>query len=82
MSGVENNDYTKNLITQKVNDINSTLAKLEEFGTVSISVGGAFREEETDAEILVKKADTALYNVKEHGKRGCKFYDDIIDVAD
>ena len=82
MSGVEATDDTKNLIREKVTEINSNLRKLDHDSPISISVGAAFRDDEADAELLVKKADTALYNVKEHGKRGCKFYDEIMDVAD
>ncbi len=43
---------------------------------VSLSVGGAFSENGF-TEDLYQKADSALYDVKEHGRCGCRFYEDM-----
>lgn len=40
---------------------------------VSLSVGGAFSQNGF-SEDLYKHADLALYEVKEHGRCGCRFY--------
>lgn len=83
MNGVDNCDDTKNLIIDKVATINDELQRIEYHDTpVSISAGGAFAEDEKDPELVVKKADMALYNTKKHGKRGCKFYDEIADIIE
>lgn len=50
---------------------------------ISTSIGIAFAKGTPSSELLyqaVHEADTALYYVKEHGKRNYKFYDDIKDI--
>ena len=69
---------TKAMIRNKINLINESLRTLEGYATVSISAGAAFARDDEDPENVVKNADTALYDVKEHGKHDCRFYEDII----
>lgn len=65
-------------ILKKIESINKTLTHPSDgLPVVSLSVGGAFSEEGfTDG--LYKRADLALYEVKEHGRCGCRFYDDSL----
>ncbi len=67
----------KEAILDKVNMINNNLKNPDDgLPIVTLSVGVAFSERGFEEE-LYKKADTALYNVKEHGRCGCSFYDEI-----
>jgi len=62
----------KTVILNKINAINETLMNPDDdLPQVSLSVGAALSEcGFTDD--LYKKADTALYEVKEHGRCGCR----------
>ena len=65
------------LIRGKIEHINERLGHPEdaEMPPVSVSVGVAFGSEAREsAESLVKDADKALYQVKEHGRCGVAFY--------
>lgn len=65
-----------NIIKQKVLTINEKLVNIKDnIKPVSISVGVAFSDDGFN-EDLFKKADKALYIVKEKGKRGCEIYED------
>ena len=63
------------VISEKITSLNQTLMSPDDnLPPVSLSVGGALSEcGFTDD--LYKKADTALYEVKEHGRCGCRFYE-------
>lgn len=65
----------RTVISQKITSLNQTLmSPNDNLPPVSLSVGGALSEcGFTDD--LYKKADTALYEVKEHGRCGCRFYE-------
>ena len=64
------------IIKQKILTINEKLVNItNNIKPVSISVGVAFSEEGFNEE-LFKRADKALYIVKEKGKRGCEVYED------
>ena len=61
-------------IFEKIHAINRTLTHPNgKFPEVSLSVGGAFSESGF-SDSLYKRADLALYEVKEHGRCGCQFY--------
>lgn len=63
------------IIEEKITNINAALLHPPEgMPAVSLSVGGAFSEEGFTDD-LYHKADFALYDVKEHGRCGCRFYD-------
>ena len=62
------------LILDKINSINHTLMNpADHLPKVSVSVGGAFSEKGFTDD-LYQKADSALYQVKENGRCGCRFY--------
>lgn len=67
----------KKVIYNKIQHINETLQRAKgDMPQVSISVGGAFSDcGFTDD--LYKNADEALYSVKENGRCGCKFFEDL-----
>jgi len=63
------------VITKKISALNQTLMHPDDnLPQVSLSVGGALSKCGF-ADDLYKKADTALYEVKEHGRCGCRFYE-------
>lgn len=65
----------KETIRQKVTEMNYKLTHpTDGLPKVSLSVGGAFAAKGF-TEDLYKKADLALYEVKEHGRCGCSFYE-------
>ena len=62
-------------IRRKITFVNDELVNIEDgISPVSVSVGVAFSDDGFDEE-LYKRADKALYKVKEKGKRGCEIYD-------
>ena len=68
------------IILRKIEEVNEALSHMKDgIAHVSISVGGAYSEDGY-SETLYKKADKALYAVKEAGRRGCRIYDDTLDV--
>lgn len=65
-------EYT---IKDKIFMINEKLGKKENgLPAVSLSVGVAFSDRENPGDTIFKDADKALYDVKEHGRCGCKIY--------
>ena len=61
-------------IENKINSLNEMLLHpTDDLPAVSLSVGGAFSECGF-ADELYKQADSALYEVKNHGRCGCRFY--------
>lgn len=66
----------KDIIQEKIAFINDSLLHPPKgMPRVSLSVGGAFSDDGFTDD-LYKKADLALYDVKEHGRCGCRFYDE------
>jgi len=65
----------KSVIAEKVASINTILKNPDDgLPQVSLSVGVAFSKHGFE-ENLYKNADTALYEVKENGRCGCRFYE-------
>ncbi len=65
------------VIAEKVRFMNEVLQNpTDDLPKVSLSVGVAFSEHGFD-EDLYKKADAALYEVKENGRCGCRFYENM-----
>ncbi len=63
-------------IIKKIRYVNESISKISgEIRHVSISAGAAVSDEGYTPE-LYKKADQALYYVKQHGRGGCKIYDE------
>ena len=68
------NPDKENDILAAIQAINETLTHpADDLPVVSLSVGGAFSADGFTAD-LYKHADLALYEVKEHGRCGCRFY--------
>ncbi len=66
----------RELITEKVNNINQSLANTpDDLPPMSVSVGIAMYEEGINLSTMYKRADEALYTVKENGRSGCSFYE-------
>jgi len=66
-------------IGEKIKAINDILAHpADGMPAVSLSVGGAFSTGGFTDD-LYKQADLALYAVKEHGRCGCRFYDETLE---
>ena len=69
----------KELVQTKVHNMNELLKNPDDdLPPVSLSVGGAYSEIGFTDD-LYKKADAALYQVKEHGRCGCRFFDEGTD---
>ena len=65
------------LITKKVRKINETLLNTNEednLPPISVSVGVAFGDDGITRNDIFKRADEALYNTKEKGRKGVSFY--------
>ncbi len=71
-------DVTEDLgytIEDKIQVINKQLEIQEEnIPAVSLSVGVAFTDRKNPGESLFEDADSALYYIKEHGRKGCRIY--------
>lgn len=66
----------KEIVENKVKEINVKLQNpTDDLPRVSLSVGAAYSDRGFNDE-LYNQADQALYNVKEHGRCGCRFYED------
>lgn len=73
---VEMTSALKYTIEEKIAFINEELSHPEEnLPVVSLSVGVAFSDRPNKGESIFKDADQALYYVKEHGRKGCSFYE-------
>lgn len=71
---VDITEEMKEVIREKIGNINNVLRNpAGELPQVSLSVGGAFSESGFE-DTLYKRADEALYAVKENGRCGCRFY--------
>lgn len=67
----------KDIILDKVKAMNEILTGPDDgLPPVSLSIGGAFSSKGFVDELYVN-ADKALYNVKENGRCGCRFYEEL-----
>lgn len=74
---VDVDENEKEIIKAKVDKINNKLMHpTDGLPPVSLSVGGAFSKRGFIDE-LYACADRALYEVKENGRCGCRFYEDL-----
>ncbi len=63
------------VITEKIARINESLsARTDDLPPITVSVGCVCGEEDANAQLMLKHADLALYEAKENGKKGCRFY--------
>lgn len=71
------NEQQRDILEQKVSLINQTLSHPDDgLPEVSLSIGVAFSSDGFQ-EDLYRKSDKALYHVKEHGRCGCAFFEDL-----
>lgn len=71
----------KSAIVKKISGINEKLMNPSDgLPKVSLSVGGAFSPNGFE-DTLYKNADKALYQVKENGRCGCRFYEELQEAA-
>lgn len=68
----------RSMIERKLEDIRAALSDdADGLPRVTLSIGVAFCDSENPTDDLYKDADAALYVVKEHGRNGYAFFDDI-----
>lgn len=68
------------VVARKIKEINERLLHPDDgLPQVSLSVGGAFSEKGFTDD-LYKMADAALYEVKENGRCGCRFYEEGMEL--
>lgn len=73
---LDTSEEHRDVITEKIARINKRLsAGTGDLPPITISVGGVCGDEESNAQQMLKHADLALYEVKENGKNGCRFYE-------
>ncbi len=64
-----------NVLSRKIHHINNYLSLADDdVPSISLSVGIAFGKAGIDNERLFKQADSALYKVKQNGRKGCLVY--------
>ena len=76
--------HLKELIRSKVTRAQDIVSEPKEEGvpSVSLSIGVAFGDWSTDAQGVANNADVALYKVKNGGKKGYAFFDEMNDEKD
>ena len=68
----------KTLIETKIYMINNNLQGTEDgVPAISLSIGIAYDPEGQEPDEMFRRADAALYHVKQNGRSGCCFYSDI-----
>ncbi len=71
-------DDPRALITNKMKFIGKELSEMvNDVPPITLSVGVSYNDKSTDPEEMFRQADAALYQVKENGRNGCKFYSEI-----
>ncbi|MCR5489639.1 MAG: GGDEF domain-containing protein [Saccharofermentans sp.] len=69
------------LIETKMQRINNDLGERDgDVPAVSLSIGVAYSEEGLDPDVMFRRADAALYYVKQNGRNGCRFYSDELET--
>ena len=70
------NSSMSDLVVNKIKIANETLQHpKDDLPPVSLSVGVAFSDRKNPQGDIFRDADTALYKVKEHGRKGCAVYE-------
>lgn len=66
----------RHTVEEKLSALIESLSHAEDaLPSVTLSIGAAFSDREAPGDSLFKDADTALYDVKEHGKNGYRFFE-------
>jgi diguanylate cyclase (GGDEF)-like protein len=70
------NSSMHQLVLNKINRINDLLQRpKDDLPPVSLSVGVAFSDRKNPRGDIFKDADSALYQVKEAGRKGCRIFE-------
>ena len=70
-----NDEFEQDQISRKVSRINRELSHADDkLPIISVSAGVAYGQNERDWKSLFNHADQAMYQVKQAGGRGCRFY--------
>lgn len=73
---VETSSEAYKTLEEKIYEINRMLSNPEDgLPPTSLSVGIAFSDSQHPVKNIYKNADDALYDVKEHGRCGCRLYE-------
>ena len=76
------NEADEDRLIEKIQQLNELLLHPQDgLPPISLSVGGAFVNNRQGVDTLAKKADVALYHIKENGRCGCAFYAASMDAA-
>ena len=67
----------KEVVRSKISSVQEKMAVSDDLPRATLSIGVAFSEDIGPEENLFKKADKALYSIKEHGRDGYAFYCDM-----
>ena len=79
MNGIAAEENRETIIREKLRRINENLAaSKDDLPVISVSAGVAFGDVDSDINEVVKAADDALYEVKNHGKHDIRFHEDKI----
>ena len=67
----------KHVVRDKINRVQEKLIVRDDLPKATVSIGVAFRSDEGAEDNLFKKADKALYSIKESGRDGFAFYNEL-----
>lgn len=65
------------MVAEKLSLLRRSLAAIGDSPTVTVSIGVAFSDDPAAPGDIFQNADKALYDVKEHGKNGSRFWSDL-----
>lgn len=73
---VDVGEQQKNVISEKLSAINMKLSNpSDETPPITLSIGVALSDRKNSGDSIYNDADSALYEVKENGRNGCRFYE-------
>lgn len=67
----------KQVVRDKINRVQEKLLLRDDLPRATLSIGVAFSDDKGPEENIFKKADKALYSIKENGRDGYAFYGDM-----
>ena len=67
----------KSIVREKIDRVQEKMQLRDDLPRATLSIGVAFTDDEGPEENLFKKADKALYSIKEHGRDGFAFYNEL-----
>ena len=67
----------KSIVREKIDRVQEKMQLRDDLPRATLSIGVAFTDDEGPEENLFKKADKALYSIKENGRDGFAFYNEL-----